>query len=92
MSISLIKILSCAIFIAERNKNKILTILLKDYAKARMSKSQFIFILLLVVCYRENNIFINGPYHDKANNSWLLSSSKTETVDNYINQIKLLTL
>ena len=63
MSFSLIKILSCAIFIAERNNNKILTILLRDYAKARMSKSQFMFILLLVVCYRENNIFINDNFY-----------------------------
>ena len=63
MSISLIKILSCAIFIAERNKNKILTILLKDYAKAKVSKSQFIFILLLVVCYKENNIFENEIFY-----------------------------
>lgn len=63
MSFSLVKILSCAIFIAERNNNKILTILLKDYAKTKVTKSQFIFIMMLAICYRENNIYQNDCFY-----------------------------
>ncbi len=63
MSFSLIKILSCAIFIAERNNNKILTILLKDYAKMKATKSQFIFIMMLTICYRDKNIFENENFY-----------------------------
>jgi hypothetical protein len=63
MSFSLVKILSCAIFIAERNNNKILTILLKDYAKTKVTKSQFIFIMMLAICYRENNIYQNDSFY-----------------------------
>lgn len=63
MSLSLIKILSCSIFIAETHKKKILVTLLKDYAKTKVSKSQFIFILVLAICYRENNIFINEKFY-----------------------------
>ena len=57
------RILSCSIFIAERHNNKILVILLKDYAKTKVTKSQFMFVLMLVVCYRENNIFINDNFY-----------------------------
>ena len=42
MSISLIKILSCSIFIAELQNKKNLAILLKDYAKSRVSHQHFI--------------------------------------------------
>jgi hypothetical protein len=54
MSASLIKILSYSIFIAERQKKPILVILLKDYAKTKVTKTQFIFILILAICYKEN--------------------------------------
>lgn len=57
MSISLIKVLSCAIFIAKKYNNKILTILLKDHAKDKLSKEHYIFVLLLVACYEKDNIF-----------------------------------
>jgi hypothetical protein len=63
MSISLIKILSYSIFIAEKQKKSILVILLKDYAKTKVNKTQFIFILMLIVCYEENNIFINNKVY-----------------------------
>ena len=63
MSISLIKILSCSIFIAQQQNNKILTILLKDYTRTHVSSNQFIFILMLVVCYKDNNIFINDNFY-----------------------------
>lgn len=63
MSISLIKVLSCAIFIAKKNNNKILTILLKDYARETVSKTHFMFIILLVGCYEEKNIFENSSFY-----------------------------
>ena len=63
MSISLIKILSCSIFIAQKLDNKILVILLKDYAKVKVSKTHFIFILLLVACYKRDNIFEKTAFY-----------------------------
>ena len=57
MSISLIKVLSCSIFIANKYNNKILVILLKDYAKTRVNKTQFLFILMLAICYEDNHFF-----------------------------------
>ena len=63
MSVALIKILSCSIFIAEMQDKKILAILLKDYAKTRVNKSQFLFILMLAICYREYNTFRNHNFY-----------------------------
>jgi hypothetical protein len=63
MSISLIKILSCSIFIAELQNKKNLAILLKDYAKSRVTSQQFIFILLLTILYKKNNIFVNDNFY-----------------------------
>ena len=63
MSFSLIKIISSAIFIAEKNNNKILTMLLIDYAKTRLSKSQYIYILMLSMCLHEKNIFENEIFY-----------------------------
>ena len=71
MSTSLIKILSLAIFIAQQQNKQILTILLKDYAKTRVTHTQFIFILILVMCYKDNNIFKNDIFY--------------RILDNYIN-------
>ena len=42
---------------------KILAILLKDYAKTRVNKSQFLFILMLAICYRECNTFRNHNFY-----------------------------
>jgi hypothetical protein len=63
MSISLIKILSCSIFLAQQQNKKILTTLLKDYAKSKVRPNQYIFILLLVVCYEDNNIFRDDRFY-----------------------------
>ena len=63
MSNSIIKILSCAIFIAQQQNKKILTILLKDYAKTKVTHTQYIFILILVICYENNNIFENYRFY-----------------------------
>ena len=63
MSISLIKILSLAIFISQQQNKQILTILLKDYAKTRVTRMQYIFILILVMCYTDNNIFRNDIFY-----------------------------
>ena len=63
MSISLVKILSCSIFIAQKQNKKILATLLKDYAKTQVNNTQFIFILMLIVCYEDNNIFINDTFY-----------------------------
>ena len=60
MSFSLIKIISCAIFIAEKNNNKILTMLLIDYAKTRLSKSQYIFSCYQ--CVYMKKIFLKMKY------------------------------
>ncbi len=62
MSISLVKILSYSIFIAEQQNNKILEILLKDYARTKITKPQFLFMLMLIVSYREKTIDV---YDDK---------------------------
>ena len=63
MSISQIKILSCAIFIAQQQNKKIFFILLKDYAEAKVTNTQFILILMLVICYEHNNIFRNDMFY-----------------------------
>ena len=63
MQFSLIKILSSLIFIAETHNKIILTILLRDYVKSRVNKTQFIFIELLVYCYKEKNILLNDPVY-----------------------------
>ena len=60
MTISLVKFLSYSIFIAELQHNNILVILLKDYARARTTKLQFLLILMLVGSYRDNPNSING--------------------------------
>jgi hypothetical protein len=62
MSVSLIKILSCSIFIAKQQNNKILSILLKDYAKTQVTQTQYIYIMMLVMCYEDNNIFKNDKF------------------------------
>lgn len=36
---------------------------------------------------RELNLIFNPPYYDKANNSWVLLSSKKDLVDNFIKNI-----
>ena len=63
MSFSLIKVLSSCIFIAKRQNKTILAILLKDYAKTQVEPNQFIFILIMVMCYEKNNILLNDPLY-----------------------------
>ena len=63
MSVSLIKILSCSIFIAQKQNNNILTMLLKDYAKTQVNKTQFILILMLTLCYQNNNIYKDQVFY-----------------------------
>ena len=57
MSLSLIKILSCCIFIAQEQNNKILAILIKDYAKTIITNKEFALLLFFVACYKKENIF-----------------------------------
>jgi hypothetical protein len=63
MTTSIIKILSCSIYIAKQQNYKILEILLKDYVKNKYTKSQYLFIILLSACYKENNIFVNDSFY-----------------------------
>ena len=63
MSFSLVKILSYSIFIAEEQNNSILAILLKDYARTRVTKMQFLFILILIVSYREKTISDDNKFY-----------------------------
>ncbi|GAG56368.1 unnamed protein product [marine sediment metagenome] len=63
MSISLIKFLSYSIFIAEQQNNNILVLLLKDYARTRVTKMQFLFILMLIVSYRERALLIDNKLY-----------------------------
>ena len=64
MKFSLIKILSITIFIAEKQNNKILSILLYDYAKTLLSKNQFILLHILIKCYEKKNIFLSHPFYN----------------------------
>lgn len=57
MSFSLIKILSITIFVSQNQNLNILTALLRDHAKSRVTKNQYIVIQILVKSYEENNIF-----------------------------------
>jgi len=45
------------------------------------------FLIELFELFKKVNINFNFPYYDKANNSWLLWSSKKELVDNFIKKI-----
>jgi hypothetical protein len=63
MSLSIIKILSCSIFIAEKQNNKILSILLKDFFKIQLPKKQYLFILFIVESLKDKNIFINDLFY-----------------------------
>ena len=64
MIISLVKFLSYSIFIAEQQNNNILLILLKDYAKSRTTKIQFLLMLILVNSYKENsNLIKDDKYY-----------------------------
>ena len=79
MSASLIKILSFSIFFLEKQKKPILVILLKDYAKTKVTKTQFIFILILAICYKES---INS---NNINNNFFIFLNKY--IEIYGNQI-----
>jgi len=59
----LVKFLSYAIFIAEQQQRTVLILLLKDYAKTKVTKIQFIFILMLVESYRKNTLLINNEFY-----------------------------
>ncbi len=45
------------------------------------------FLKQLNVLFKQVGITFRDPYYDKANNSWVLWSSKKELVDNFIRQI-----
>jgi hypothetical protein len=75
MSISLVKILSYSIFIAERQNNNILAILLKDYARARLSKFQFLFMLMLVASYKENTISVDDDKYYRVLSLYINSNA-----------------
>ena len=51
----------------------------------RQKSKDFLFELFNL--FKEIGIEFNNPYYDKANNSWVLWSSKKELVDNFINKI-----
>ncbi len=75
MSISLVKILSYSIFIAEQQNNNILVILLKDYARTRITKTQFLFMLMLIISYREKTIDIDDDKIYKIMSLYIRSQS-----------------
>ena len=62
MCVSSLKIFSCLIFIAKQKNFILLTLLLKEYIKTKVSPTQYIFILMLVKCYENNNIFIDHNF------------------------------
>lgn len=63
MSTFLVKFLSYAIFIAEQQNRKVLVLLLKDYARTKVTKTQFIFILMLLVSYKKNILLVNNEFY-----------------------------
>jgi hypothetical protein len=75
MSLSLVKILSYSIFIAEQQNNNILVILLKDYARTRITKTQFLFMLMLIISYREKTIDIDDDKIYKIMSLYIRSQS-----------------
>jgi len=75
MSLSLVKILSYSIFIAEQQNNNILVILLKDYARTRITKTQFLFMLMLIISYREKTIDIDDDKIYKIMSIYIRSQS-----------------
>ena len=76
MTLSLIRILSITIFIAQQQDNKILTILLYDYAKPLLSKKQFILLKILVVSYKENKLLMSQPLYLFINQYLIKHSNK----------------
>jgi hypothetical protein len=63
MSLSLIKLLSITIVIAQEQKNQILTTLLFDYAKTVITKKKLILFYLFIYSYKEKNILIDNSLY-----------------------------
>jgi hypothetical protein len=63
MAAGFIKLMSISIFIAKQLENKILEILLSDYAQIKTSPKQFILIRLLCHCYSKNEDILNQPIY-----------------------------
>ena len=54
---SKVKVYSITYFIINKYKLNLLSTLYKDYLRNRISKNQFIFVLLLCESYKKNNIY-----------------------------------
>ena len=63
MAAGFIKLMSISIFIAKQLENKILEILLSDYAQTKTSSKQFILIRLLSYSYSKNENILNQPIY-----------------------------
>jgi hypothetical protein len=63
MAAGFIKLMSMSIFIAKQLENKILEILLSDYAQSKTSPKQFLLIRLLSYSYSKNEDILNQPIY-----------------------------
>ena len=63
MAAGFIKLMSISIFIAKQLENKILEILLSDYAQTNTSPKQFLLIRLLSYSYSKNENILNQPIY-----------------------------
>jgi len=63
MAAGFIKLMSMSIFIAEQLENKILEILLSDYAQSKTSPRQFILVRLLSYSYSKNEDILKQPIY-----------------------------
>jgi hypothetical protein len=63
MAAGFIKLMSISIFIAKQLENKILEILLSDYAQTKTSPKQFLLIRLLSYSYSKNENILNQPIY-----------------------------
>ena len=63
MTAGFIKLMSISIFIAKQLENKILEILLSDYAQTKTNTKQFILIRLLSYSYSKNEDILTQPIY-----------------------------
>ena len=61
MAAGFIKLMSISIFIAKQLENKILEILLSDYAQTKTTPKQFLLMRLLIYSYSKNENILNQP-------------------------------
>ena len=59
----------------------------RNKKSVQLRQKSFRFLDQLKELFRKIGIYFRDPYYDKANNSWVLWSSKTDLVDNFISII-----